>query len=323
MSCNNNIYRYRKVSDFTLTELMNDNFVLSSADTFNDEHDMAIAFDLERTYKTFKDNESFLKALAKLTAKSRNQTFQERYEYLKSNKGTRIVKYFINYMFTEFSRNLKRKLLVGCFTEVFDNEVMWAHYSDNGRGFVVAYDKNDIEKFVKSNSGRDDLSSLESVVYDDNPYDITDNFIDFLNLFSKDKDTFIETDSEFAAFKYFLLEGNEGLNNALVRKRNEWKYENEKRIIVYNFKSKGNEHVSVTNIKPKEVILGENMTLPNKYLIASICNKKDIKIFVVEPSFEKKNFKLGIRPLLDLELRNLLNDFQDYLKLDGLVDIVN
>ena len=54
------IYRYRAVTEHSLLELMNDDFVLSSPDTFNDEHDMAISFNLEKAYDSFKNNDKFL-----------------------------------------------------------------------------------------------------------------------------------------------------------------------------------------------------------------------------------------------------------------------
>ena len=314
------IYRYRAVSHHTLMELITDQLFLSSADTFNDEHDIAIAFDLDKTYDTFKNNERFLMALSKATAKRRNKTVKERFEYLRSASGSHIVKVFINYMFTSFVENLKQKLLVGCFTDLYDNEAMWAHYSNNGKGFVVGYDQNEIETAINLNSNGKDKSLFENVLYDEKPCDITKIFVDFISNSIKENEEFLFADSDYVAFKYFVLESDEDLNNALVHKNFEWSYEKEKRIILYDSESKGNVHVSVASLKPRLVILGENMTLPDKYLIASLCSKKGIELYVAESSYQKEDFKIGIRPLLSIELDKLLNNFQDYLKFDGLVN---
>lgn len=313
------IYRYREVSEFSLNELMKDDFVLSSADSFNDKHDMAIAFDLEQAYSILSANEAFMSFLANETAKRRKQTKKERFNYLKSVKGVNKVKAFINFLFTEYIKLLKKRLLVGCFTDVYDNEAMWSHYSKSGTGFVVGYRQNEIEIAIKRNDPTESL--FEDVVYGEQPYDITNSFVQTIieNLNNGTIDVLM-SDSEYLAINYFVLKGNYDLSKALIKKSNEWNYEKEKRIIMYFFESQGNEHRCVAKVKPKLVILGENMSFSNKFLIASICSKKSIDIYVAENSFRKNSFKVGIRPLLPPELEHLLNDFDDYLKLDGLVN---
>ena len=47
------LYRYRKVTNYSIEELINDELVLSSADTFNDSHDMTIGYNLETVSEFF------------------------------------------------------------------------------------------------------------------------------------------------------------------------------------------------------------------------------------------------------------------------------
>lgn len=314
------IYRYRAVTEHTVLELMSDDFVLSSSDTFNDEHDMAISFDLEKAYNSFKSNEKFLKKLSEETAARRKKSYEERLQYLQSSKGAHIVKVFTNYLFTTYVKSLKSKLLVGCFTDVYDNGAMWAHYSSNGKGFVVGYDKAAVESSINNADAYRGKSFFEEVIYGEKPYDITDTFVNYINKILENNDSFLIDNSEFLALNLFILEDNKELNDSLIRKNSVWSYEREKRIIAYNLESRGRQHVSMAKVKPEIVILGEKMTLPDKYLIVSICVKKGIELFVVEPSYRKEDFKIGIRPLLSIEIDHLLNSFADYLKLDGLVN---
>ncbi len=72
--------------------------------------------------------------------------------------------------YDEFVQDVKsRKLGLGiaCFSESWDNELMWAHYADGFRGICIAYS---VPKLLSSLDGP--AYSLARIAYGDRPYKI-------------------------------------------------------------------------------------------------------------------------------------------------------
>ena len=294
---------------------MKDSLVLSSADTFNDDHDISLGFDLNKAVDILSSNDQFIKTMAQET--KRNKSFEERYALLKDEKGKHLIRYFVNFLFTDFIRSIKCQLLLGCFSQEYDNPTMWAHYADNNSGFVVGYEKEKIKREFKKSRRYSEGDIFLSIKYKDNVCDITDEIIQhFLdNIESNKKSPFSPRPNRTFfdnlrndVFDYFSI------------KKTQWSYEKEERVIVYNSTSKGNVHIEAIKIKPSLIIIGEKMNLPNKYLISSICKQKNIPVFIVESSFSSDKHNLGIRPILFKEIDNLLDKYQDFLELDGIVN---
>ena len=97
-----------------------------------------------------------------------------------------------------------------CFTESFDNNLMWAHYSDSHKGICVEYD------FKKINDD-EILKLLFPVIYskERNIYASSDILIDFL-----------KGDKE--------LQGTKDAKGIFLQKDNCWRYEKEWRICLMN-----------------------------------------------------------------------------------------
>ena len=104
-----------------------------------------------------------------------------------------------------------------------------------------------------------------------------------------------------------------------VTKNTQWSYEKEKRILVHMSNRGEAIHEEMIKIKPSVIIIGEKMNLPNRFLIASICKNKKIPLFIVENSYSCQTFRLGIRPVLPIEIDRIVNNFDDFLTFDGLV----
>ena len=138
------LYRYRKITNYSIEELINDELVLSSADTFNDSHDMTIGYNLETVSEVLLKSDTFIRAMSNDT--KRTKSFTERYIYLKSEKGKHVVIEFANILCVDAIKCLKTKFLVGCFTHKNTNQVMWSHYADYGKGFLVGYKQSEIAR---------------------------------------------------------------------------------------------------------------------------------------------------------------------------------
>ena len=313
------IYRFRTASNYSIQELMTDDLTLSSADTFNDPYDISVGFNLNQAYESLKNDELFISNLAVATAEMRSKTVDERIKYLKSTKGLHVVKAFINYLFSEFIHVIKTKLLIGCFTPNYFSEPMWAHYANDGSGFAVGYDQTEIENSIKKSKAYRVGDLFNDVIYNNLTHDLTPNLItaikkkmnDGISLQTLSPDTVIDD-------SFFKIDDGKAYDSILYKKK-EWEYEKEKRLVIHDIQLKGNAHVCVASITPKLVILGEKINLPLKYLVTSICYKKGIALYTVEESHQIDSRYLSVRPVLEIEILNLLNNFKDFLQLDGLI----
>ncbi len=309
----NIIYRYRNISTFSLQELMKDDLVLSSVDSFNDSHDISVSFDIEKIFNNIYKDDSCIHNYSEIT-KNNNNLKYETFEQIKNDDYAKShLKFLIHIMCTNYIRDIQKYYLIGCFTSNPTNQVMWSHYSNNGRGFLLGYKLNEIKELENDDKFLNKCGFFD-ICYSNNKYDASNEFE------SKVKESFKTFNSKKLKNSYFKVnfDLNDNTPIPFVNKNKAWEYEQEKRLIYRYKKSHGNEHVNVGKIKPACVILGENMELPYKYLIVSICRKKSIPLYTIETSYLNDKYELSIRPLLPPEIENLLNKFDDILSLDGL-----
>lgn len=315
---NNLLYRYRKITKYAIDELINENLVISSGDTFNDSHDMTIGYDLDIVANNLLLNDSFLQAMANDT--KRNKTFEERLEYLKSEKGKHVIAEFANILCVDCIKKLKSKFLIGCFTHKKTNQVMWSHYGDYGKGFVVGYKQSEIIKAVKETNEWNISELFNKVKYSYKVFDATSILIK--SILNSIKDNHIVDYSE-TFISNFTSDANDDAYDNLFIKNPSWQYEKEIRLLFFDEKQNFNTHRPIAKIKPSVLIMGENISFANKYLLVSICKNKGIPIMITESCYKNKKYELYTRPLLPIEIDNLLNKSMDILKLDGLAELYN
>lgn len=292
---------------------MRDSLVLSSADTFNDDHEFLIGFDLERAAANLSSNDDFIRKMSEKT--KRTKTFAERYALLKSGKGKHLVTAFLTFLLTDFIKRIKTQVLLGCFSSDCCNPTMWAHYAGNGTGFVVGYDRQSIEKGFKNSGSYDVHNLICDVKYSNDAFDCTETILGLIDCTAENESFFVDDymnkffeNLDDSAFEFFFT------------KSTQWSYEKEKRILVHNPSQRSAIHEEAIKLKPSAIIVGGKMSLANRYLIASICKVKGIPLYQAENSFSSKEFRLGIRPVLSFEVDELINEFHDFLSLDGLVN---
>lgn len=169
---------------------------------------------------------------------------------------------------TNIRKSIDEHFLITCFSETYDNQLMWAHYADSHRGICVEYD----------------LSKID---------DIEINYIK-LNLlpvkYCKARPQIpIQTD-RINQYHYKVSEGNYTISDQyrfLLTKSMDWKYEREWRIILQDAQSRIIKFPLISNI-----YLGANITTDNKKKIENIAKKKGITCYQLVPSLN--DYKLLI-----------------------------
>lgn len=268
------IYRYRTISDYSIRELLNFEVVASSVDTFNDPNDIPLCFSSE-------DCEKKLLALREM-----GKAISIKEDYFSIPKVKNFLPAVYNPFFNKIVDSFKKKILVGCFSSIYDNPVMWAHYSGNRTGFVIEYEREDIIKGCGGNN------CLLTVKYNKNRFDITNEIIEVINRCTKYSGGSFSCDTKEvdACLCDVIRKNPNNVCEAFITKNELWSYEIELRIIRMNQSLNGNTHSIIGIVKPASILLGDRISPKDKYLLLSIAKKKDITVYEMYMSSETNKF---------------------------------
>jgi hypothetical protein len=130
------IYRYRSCNENSIGAFYSDKLTYTSPKHFNDPYDVSLRCDFRRVAENIYDyvnKDDYSLALVKYD-------FLYGEEQLLERQIEKIVKFY----FDELQKSLKSTTFIACFSEKYDNDLMWAHYSKNGTGFVIEYEYREL-----------------------------------------------------------------------------------------------------------------------------------------------------------------------------------
>lgn len=272
------LFRYRSVSEHSIKELIEESMVFSTADTFNDPTDIALSYDII----DYTEELTSLKIIG-------NSISSDYFD--KSNSKNMATLFFdnrINKMIDDFKKNV----VIGCFSRDFRNPVMLSHYAANRTGFVLGYTFEEIDKLVKNNPFfRGELLDVE---YTGEKVSIRDEAIEIINSFT----TFVDQSAVLSNMTIqnefnSLLVKDDKYKKAFYTKSSEWEYEKEIRCIAY-IENLNKSHIEIGKCKPRIIVLGDRLSLKDKYLLLSIAKEKDI--MVLELMLSYRNDQFGLMP---------------------------
>lgn len=161
-------------------------------------------------------------------------------------------------------KSMRDGLYVGSLCERHDSMLMWAHYTENHKGFAIEYD-------LRSKEAESFIGRLWPVFYQKDVYDISGTIFgegaDYIN-------------------DMFMI-------GAATVKSDEWAYEREWRIVLLrNPPGKG---VLLDVPKPAAIYLGAQIEDKNREKIIKIAAERDVAVFCMER--ERGSFRLSARQL--------------------------
>lgn len=230
------LYRYRSCSEVDISNLEKDIIWMSKPSNFNDPYDCWVKVDVESIM-----NEIFggITIPKNVDSEDPNKKMEEIFETIKSH------------------------VYVSCFTENYDNLVMWSHYANNHTGFCIEYDAIELSDITeKADRIEGQQAHLSPVQYSDKIYT------------SKD------VDSTFNSKLVFTL-----------NKSSDWSYEDEWRVVhitiprtiesVYDIEY--SERIGKKDyLKAKAIYLGNRIKKDDEEKIIRICKSKGIPVYKME-----------------------------------------
>jgi hypothetical protein len=271
------LYKYRSWQDnekytpenekFQKRILTDKEIFLANAGMFNDPFDLAIPKRYDKLTESDKVGllYSFLKQ--EKPSKSDNEVFQIIAE--KITKGYFNDPAYWNKPNEDSLTDIKERHGVFPTAKCNDNLLMWSHYADFHRGFVVGFKSTELVDFLQSTYANEEL-----------------NFglfeVDYTNKFPVIKPS---------------ADKSEIVNNSFIRmttKSHHWSYEEEYRYIVAG---RTNAVFSIDEELYEEIVLGCKMNPNTKKDILKVVDKNFPKIKIFETIQDKTAFKIHIKQI--------------------------
>lgn len=310
------LYKFRACTENNLDAFDKDEIWLSKASAFNDLHDSLLFFDkpaiLEQARQIFSpenyqmifetlkqappildqssfQNPAMLKIITDGLDRLDKQQFFSFMQQLMPN-----LDMFLDFCFGNLKNEIRNHVKTACLSGNINSPLMWAHYADNHKGFAIGYDfrgnnicqcancKNRLCNSIK-------LTSIYPIIYSDDRFDATPYGKWYVEQYMKislgmNTDTIFDDDFLFT--------------KAALHKSNDWKYEDEWRIIC-STPDLLTEQKDCYPIKKKPVAIyfGSQISDIYRKMLTQIADEKGIAKYQMYVEDYSSKYELNNKPL--------------------------
>lgn len=262
------LYRYRSLDDLAkrLEELRDGYVYLTKPAAFNDPYDSALCISWEHALKQAMEQilpeYGYDPKLVEPFDEKEKELARQSFESLIG--GLLAVSYGPGASSDPFGF-FREKLGVSCFATNPNSVVMWSHYANQHTGICLEF------------SGASMLSS-EKFIELLHPVRYTDNFLDVFRLFWPPEIDMYQVRLDILPVL------------AACHKSEDWKYEEEWRLVSLPLSDDRKFSLDSCGIKPSRVILGAKIDQPNRAAITELAER--ISIPVVNARLAKDRFEI-------------------------------
>ena len=310
------IFRYRSCTENTIEAFRNDELYFNTADNFNDPYDSLVYCNEDYINKSLhhlstnvnKDLLKYIVSNPQSLGQAPSQFPQETIEQININMQDPSCIQRINSLPENFFKEVisrleaiykqtnlsiaqfyQKQMPIACFSEKYDNILMWSHYADYHKGFVLEYDTDNLQtKCINCPEKRDFTSCLDwqetmflPVVYTNNRYDATNYVIDNTNKrFFAEMGIRLNCRASFAQYKINIF------------KHKCWSYEREWRLMLY----KMNDTKKLYNKTPVAIYLGCRIKKCYEDILVKYAREKGIKIYKMSENPTRLKYNLNCKP---------------------------
>lgn len=293
------LFRCRKCDVNSIVAFNNDIIYAGTADKFNDPYDTLVRYDLEtledgvnrvmsrESLEQLKmwlaQGNDFPEDVKQVLPEDMIGVFREKMialedfsEYAQRiEEARRTIISMMRAQFPVLAEKSKLDCRIACFSESIDSILMWSHYADSHKGFVLEYDfrptlKNPIKNVL-----------IAPVVYDEERMDVSSyiawEFLHRIGIHSKNPD--------------MASHIKVALHKSLA-----WEYENEWRLLDYSYPADTYKAASAIPYRPKAIYYGARMDAGKKDLLHGIAQEKGIRDYEMYIDYSSPVYEVKYRP---------------------------
>lgn len=270
VNCPDRLYRYRSVNNNNVEAFRDDKIYMASTGNLNDPYD------------------TLLMCVNPLISRVTNKEF-------KIKTLSEQLMYNIYAMLRDRIVQFQNSMLISCYTDKYDSMLMWSHYADYHRGFVLEYSR---ETLIDTDT------PFCPVLYSDNRFDATRTIIQPLMLELAKSMRIVESDCKEIPEKLVPEEirslqihkapnPNEALLSCFV-KSIEWSYENEWRHVSSKAVAGdgSTKDYFLSHIKPSAIYYGTRISSEHYKELHDIALEKNLREFEMKVDFSEPEYKL-------------------------------
>ncbi|MDE6242295.1 MAG: DUF2971 domain-containing protein [Anaeroplasmataceae bacterium] len=306
------LFHYRSCSERSIEAFRNNQIFFNFAINFNDPYDCLVYCDIDAIKKQISKMLDF-KNLLKLSESINDKNFienrpvqipfEEAQKVLNSLKNQNIKDIFntipqesldtiSNYLeslstntHNEYVSFYKSQMPIVCLSEKYNNILMWSHYADNHKGFVIEYDTDSLQTKCIACPENKTLNNctnwkeviLLPIVYTNKRFNATDYIYDNIlkTAFQKLGNFNWDLSDKFAQYKVNIY------------KHKCWSYEKEWRLQLYRLSNDN----SIT-VKPKAIYLGCRISKCYEDILVKYAKEQNIDIYKMAENPSKIKYSL-------------------------------
>lgn len=287
---NNCLFRYRTIDDNNISALENNKLYFSTPNNFNDPYDNLIFASLKKIFSDVMGNiySGMDDYLEKLKSENPEAAFYGHKYWNGSNRDGTIDIFFkqICVAVDLIKKSVRNNVKIICFSEVYNSMLMWSHYADNHKGFLLVYEKADIKnakRCMENDVTIERKIHLDKVEYVTEQIDLSEDIEEYVrnNMMPNMGDVVLD-ERNIPQYK---------LRKLMLQKSHEWAYEKEWRLIPRTIDLQVQCPLEYISCIPSAIILGARCSNINTEKMINIAKKNRIPIFRMylsefEPTFE-------------------------------------
>lgn len=273
------LFRYRKADEKNIEALEEGKLFFSTPQYFNDPYDGLMYVDEEKICTEFSNHwdigmDGYLKEV-----KKQNLLLGTFFEAAWGKNGEKYRQDYFNKVgdiVSKIKESIKKNVKVVCLSERADLILMWSHYADNHRGFIMAYDREELlkaERFDKNGVTLSDKIRVDRVKYSEEILEMSEEIINYIRKYKLPGDQTLAYIPDISQIK---------LREFMLRKASVWQYENEYRILPRTISLEKSCPIKYLNVYPKAIIIGGECKNTDKEKLISIARKKGIAVLHAE-----------------------------------------
>ncbi len=293
------LYRYRRYSEYNIEALKMNRLYFSNPKLFNDPYDNLLFANSNRIVSDLVGSVNEDKVLS-LNKDAINTFPLSAIKNKKVKNKESIIRERIKIVYTAIDTIrtcIKKNSRIISFSEVNDSMLMWSHYADYHKGFLLVYDKESLKNAKRYNKeGKEvkEKTKLLPVEYVHMQSDLTDEVRDYI------KHNMLGIVSDVRVNESFITPKK--LRNVIIEKAMDWSYEKEWRLIPRVVNIEKESELDFIGCKPLAVIIGSQCQGDNRDELISICESNRIPVYGIYLSESEADYRLKINDKGSLEI---------------------
>lgn len=316
------LYRYQSINPYSVSALLHDEVWGTVPTNFNDPYDTIYCYSSNKLKRVLQE-------------KLQNKDIEKYKMVFNVTTKSQLIDIMIANLLDRYNDDFRKMYCIACFSENYDSEIMWGHYANCAKGFVVEYDGSELKElaiynnkvfydFVEdfnffgidlSNAKEDNLSTIVPVIYGDDKKNSTGEITTIIDPLLEYYDDLCSgrTISEAVNTLYEKImqayyarqkDNNYMFYSAICKKNKVWAYEKEWRIWSYNSNiltgQKNTPYVLIGEggrVKAKAIYLGEKTSEYDTIALTEIARQKNIPIYKMKTLMLAHKCKLVAEPI--------------------------